>query len=66
MSLPPPDYLQDKNDEPPRIRLTKDQEYAINWCYETATSRYRYTEKDLIVNGVNITYTIKELLGKLF
>jgi hypothetical protein len=66
MTLPPPDYLQNQNDEPKRIRLTKDQEYAINWCYETASNRYGHTDKELIVNGVNITHTIKELLGKLF
>lgn len=66
MALPPPDYLHNKKDETPRINLTKDQEYAINWCYETASSRYGHTHKDLIVNGVNITYTIKQLLGRLF
>lgn len=66
MTLPPSDYLQPKKDEPQRIRLTKDQEYAINWCYEAASNRYGHTDKELIVNGVNITVTIKELLGKLF
>jgi hypothetical protein len=66
MTLPPPDYLQNKKDEPQRIRLTKDQEYAINWCYEIASNRYGDTHKELIVNGVNITHTITELLGRLF
>jgi hypothetical protein len=57
---------QHKKDDQSRIRLTEDQAYAINWCYETVSNRYGNTDKELIVNGVNITVTIKKLLGKLF
>lgn len=56
--------------------MTKDEEFAIYWCYNRAMD---YVEKhspndpvygsrydlDLIVNGVNISETIKNLLGKL-
>jgi hypothetical protein len=66
MTLTFTDNKQSKEDEQSIIRLTKDQAYAINWCYETASNRYGHTDKDLIVNGVNITHTIKALFGRLF
>lgn len=56
--------------------LTQDEKYAIYWCYNRAMD---YVEKsspndpfyesrydlDLIVNGVNISETIKNLLGRV-
>ena len=43
------------------IKLTKDQEFAIWWLYDREAGRF--PNKDtLIVNGINITETIKELL----
>lgn len=56
--------------------MTKDEHFAIYWCYNKAMSYVdrhsptlnpyeRYTGKlDLIVDVVNITQTIKELLWK--
>ena len=56
--------------------LNKDEQFAVYWCYNRAMD---YIEKhspndpfygdrydlDLIVNGVNISETIKNLLGRL-
>ena len=56
--------------------LNKDERFAIYWCYNRAMD---YVEKytpndpvygdryslDLIVNGINISETIKNLLGRL-
>jgi hypothetical protein len=53
-----------KNDETQKIRLTKDQAYAINWCYVNIYRQYGYTCTDMVIHGVNITQAIKEVLGK--
>lgn len=57
--------------------LSKDEKYAIYWCYNRAmdyVEKYSPTDPhfpgsrydlDLIVNGVNISETIKNLLGRL-
>jgi hypothetical protein len=43
------------------IKLTKDQEFAIWWLYDREAGRF--PDKDtIIVNGINITDTIRELL----
>ena len=43
------------------IKLTKDQEFAIWWLYDREANRF--PDKDhIIVNGINITETIRELL----
>ena len=43
------------------IKLTKDQEFAIWWLYDREAGRY--PDKDIIiVNGINITDTVRELL----
>lgn len=43
------------------IKLTKDQEFAIWWLYDREAGRF--PDKDsIIVNGINITETIRELL----
>jgi hypothetical protein len=46
---------------PSDIKLTKDQEFAIWWLYDRVAGRYpdKYT---IIVNGINITDTVRELL----
>ena len=41
--------------------LTKEQEYAIWWLYDRVAGRYP-DKYYIIVNGVNITEAIKELL----
>jgi hypothetical protein len=48
------------------IKLTKDQEFAIWWLYDREAGRF--PDKDtIIVNGINITETIRELLkNRLF
>jgi hypothetical protein len=46
---------------PSDIKLTKDQEFAIWWLYDRAAGRF--PDKDtIIVNGINITETVRELL----
>lgn len=56
------------------IKLSEDEKYAIFWCFNKAM---KYVDKhsplnnpygptDVIVNGVNINETIKNLLGRLF
>ena len=53
--------------------LTQDEKYAIYWCYCRAMDYVEkhsplvnpYPDTDLIVNGVNISETIKKLLGRL-
>jgi hypothetical protein len=43
------------------IKLTKDQEFAIWWLYDREAGRF--PDKDtIIVNGINITEIIRELL----
>jgi len=43
------------------IKLTKDQEFAIWWLYDREAGRF--PNKDtIIVNGINITETVRELL----
>jgi hypothetical protein len=51
---------------PSDIKLTKDQEFAIWWLYDREAGRF--PDKDtIIVNGINITETIRELLkNRLF
>lgn len=54
--------------------LSEDEKYAIFWCFNTAmkyVDKYSpvvspYPNTDLIVNGVNVTETIKNVLGRLF
>jgi hypothetical protein len=46
---------------PSDIKLTKDQEFAIWWLYDRVAGRF--PDKDyIIVNGINITETVRELL----
>lgn len=49
--------------------LSKDERFAICWCYNRAMDYVEkdspHTDRDLIVNGVNISETIKNLLGRL-
>lgn len=43
------------------IKLTKDQEFTIWWLYDREARRF--PDKDtIIVNGINITETVRELL----
>jgi len=48
------------------MNLTKEQKFAIYWCFNRAMERIEQTlvvdHRDLIVDGVNINETIKELL----
>lgn len=59
------------------MNLSDEQQFAIRWCYSKAMS---YVEEhsptknpyehytgplDLIVNGINITETVRELTGRL-
>lgn len=64
MTLTLTDNKPNKKDESSRISLTKDQEYAINWCYSNIYRHYGYTCTDMMIHGVNITQAIKEVLGK--
>ena len=53
--------------------LNKEEQFAIYWCYNRAMDYVEkhsllvnpYPDTDLIVNGVNITETIKNLLRRL-
>ena len=49
--------------------LNKDERYAIFWCFNQAMKYIEVDEfdndKDVIVNGVNINETIRNLLGRL-
>lgn len=53
--------------------LNEDERYAVYWCYNRAMDYVEkhsplvnpYPDTDLIVNGVNISETIKNLLGRL-
>lgn len=53
--------------------LSKDEQFAVYWCFSRAMDYVdkhsplvnSYPDSDLIVNGVNITETIKKLLGRL-
>lgn len=46
--------------------LTKEQKFAIFWCFNRAMERVEQTlvvdNKDLIVDGININQTIRDLL----
>jgi len=50
--------------------MTEDERFAIFWCFNNAMKYMEIDEfderKDVIVNGININNTIKNLLGKLF
>jgi hypothetical protein len=53
--------------------MTENEKFAIFWCFNKAMKHMdnagyqNYdSHKDVIVNGVNITETIRGLLGKLF
>jgi len=43
------------------LKLTKDQEFAIWWLYDREAGRFP-NKDSIIVNGINITDTIRELL----
>ena len=49
--------------------LNEDERYAIFWCFNQAMKYIEVDEfdndKDIIVNGVNINKTIRNLLGRL-
>jgi hypothetical protein len=50
--------------------LTENERFAIFWCFNKAM-RYvgndkEVDPKDVIVNGININETIKNLMGRLF
>jgi hypothetical protein len=49
--------------------LNEDERYAIYWCFNQAMKYIEVDEfdndKDIIVNGVNINKTIRNLLGRL-
>jgi hypothetical protein len=46
--------------------LTKEQKFAIYWCFNRAMERVEQTlvtdDRDLIVDGININQTIRDLL----
>lgn len=48
------------------MNLTKEQKFAIYWCFNRAMERVEQVmvvdHRDIIVDGVNINETIKELL----
>ena len=45
--------------------MTEDERFAIFWCFNRAMTQFD-DNKQLIVNGININETIRNLLGKLF
>jgi hypothetical protein len=45
--------------------MTDDEKFAIFWCFNRAMNQFS-DDKKVIVDGVNINDTIKNLLGKLF
>lgn len=49
--------------------MTEQEKFAIYWCYNRAMDYVEKgspnTDNDLIVNSVNISETIKNLLGRL-
>ena len=48
--------------------MTKDEKFAIFWCFNQAMKYIEvdeFDDKDTIVNGVNINETIRNLLGRL-
>ena len=57
------------NDDKIVTVLNKEEKFAIYWCYNRAMDYVEKdspnTDNDLIVNGVNISETIKNLLGRL-
>ena len=46
--------------------LTEQEKYAIVWCFNRAMDKFDDDGRDVIVNGVNINETIKNLIGRLF
>jgi len=46
--------------------LTKEQKFAIYWCFNNAMKYMEIDEydsdKEIVVNGINVTETVKELL----
>ena len=50
--------------------MTNDEKFAVFWCFNNAMKYMKIDEfderKDVIVDGVNVTTTIRNLLGKLF
>ena len=54
------------------MNLTEEQKFAIHWCFNYAMKYVDkhspiynpYLDTDLIVDGVNISETIKNLLGE--
>jgi hypothetical protein len=49
------------NETKGKNNLTKDQEFAIWWLYDREAGRYP-NKDSIIVNGINITDTIRDLL----
>jgi hypothetical protein len=48
--------------------ISKEQKFAIYWCFNQAMKYMEVDEfdnKDVVVNGVNINETIRNLLGRL-
>lgn len=49
--------------------MTEQEKFAIYWCYNRAMDYVEksspHTDRDLIVNSVNISETIKNLLKRL-
>ena len=50
--------------------MTDEERFAVFWCFDKAM-RYVGNDKedehkDVIVNGININETIKNLIGRLF
>ena len=48
------------------VQLSKNEQYAIVWCFNRAILQYEDDGRDIVVNGININQTIKNLLGRLF
>lgn len=46
--------------------MTEEEKYAIVWCFNRAIEQFNDDGRDVVVNGVNINETIKNLLGRLF
>jgi len=45
--------------------MSEDERFAIFWCFNRAMTQFN-DDKEVIVDGVNINKTIKDLLRKLF
>ena len=46
--------------------MTDEEKYAIVWCFNIAMKQFEDDGRDIIVNGVNINKTIKNILRRLF